>query len=322
MQCGIILSLTLSNQFPGFLLSLSRVFSTAELELILLCMLSISLNVFFSICVMWKKSPPKPENADWQGIWRGLGEILEAWGPTMSWHSTLEHLWDPRKRSQYLSQGWCGSDRSKEVRLIWGLACAYRALCNTLLERESFQAEVEAKGGNLQVKSDQSQETPVAVSAAPVEGKKWKWVSTRLEWKKEAAAAEEEVEEDPGQGASSEPRKAKAKTKRHGEASDEEEVSISVCRPLKMTEIQGSRKEFTRHPNKTLVTWLLRCWDGGASSLSLDGNEARQLGGIAKDSSIDRGISRCLDGATTLWERMLVAVRERHPVRDSLKPVM
>ena len=134
------------------------------------------------------------------------------------------------------------------------MACAYRALCNTLLERESFQAEVEAKGGNLQVKSDQSQETPVAVSAAPVEGKKWKWVSTRLEWKKEAAAAEEEVEGDPGQGASSEPRKAKAKTKRHGEASDEEEVSISVCRPLKMTEIQGSRKEFTRHPNKTLLT--------------------------------------------------------------------
>jgi len=56
--------------------------------------------------------------------------------------------------------------------------------------------------------------------------------------------------------------------------------------------------------------------------LSLHSNEARQLGGIAKDSSIDRGISRCLDGATTLWERMLVAVRERHPVRDSLKPVM
>ena len=226
MQCGIILSLTLSNQFPGFLLSLSRVFSTAELELILLCMLSISLNVFFSICVMWKKSPPKPENADWQGTWRGLGEILEAWGPEMSWHSTLEHLWDPRKRSQYLSQGWCGSDRSKEVRLIWGLACAYRALCNTILERESFQAEVEAKGGNLQVESDQSQETPVAVpSAAPVEGKKWKWVSSHLEQKEEV---EEEVEEDPGEGTSSEPRKAKAKTKRHEEDSNEEEISIPV----------------------------------------------------------------------------------------------
>ena len=89
-----------------------------------------------------------------------------------------------------------------------------------------------------------------------------------------------------------------------------------------MTEAQGSRKEFTRYPNGTLVTWLLCCWDGEASSLSLDGNKVRQLGGIAKDSSIDRGISRCLDGAAALWERMLVAVRERYPFKDSLKPVM
>lgn len=84
------------------------------------------------------------------------------------------------------------------------------------------------------------------------------------------------------------------------EESDEEEISITVRRPLKMTEIQSSRKEFTRHPNGILVTWLLRCWDGGASSLSLDGNEARQLGDIARDKSIGRGISRCLDGAATL----------------------
>ena len=56
--------------------------------------------------------------------------------------------------------------------------------------------------------------------------------------------------------------------------------------------------------------------------MSLDGNKVRQLGGIAKDSSIDRGISRCLDGAAALWERMLVAVRERYPFKDSLKPVM
>jgi len=52
---------------------------------------------------------------------------------------------------------------------------------------------------------------------------------------------EEEVEEDPGEGTSSEPRKAKAETKRHEEDSDEEEISITVRRPLKMTEIQSSR---------------------------------------------------------------------------------
>ena len=60
-------------------------------------MLSVSLNVFFSIHVMWKKSSPKPENAEWQGLWKGLGKILEAWGPPVSWDFTLEHLWDPEK---------------------------------------------------------------------------------------------------------------------------------------------------------------------------------------------------------------------------------
>ena len=102
---------------------------------------------------------------------------------------------------------------------------------------------MQAKGGNLQVKSDESQHTPVTMSVAPVEGKKWKRASSRLEQKKEEV--EEEVEGDPGEGTSSEPRKAKAKTKRHGEESDEEEISITVRRPLKMTEIQSSRKEFT-----------------------------------------------------------------------------
>ena len=79
---------TLSSQF------VTR-FSNAEivvmLVVMLVFMLSVSLEVFFSIRAKWKKSP-KPENADWQGIWRGLGKILEAWGPAMSWDFTLEHL--------------------------------------------------------------------------------------------------------------------------------------------------------------------------------------------------------------------------------------
>ena len=112
------------------------------------------------------------------------------------------------------------------------------------------------------------------------------------------------VEEDPGKGPSSKPpslRKATGKTKRHGGESEEEGFTGStVHQPLKVTEIQGSRKEFTQRPNKTIVTWLLLCWDSGANSMSLDGNEAHQLRGIARDSATDRGISRCLDGAATL----------------------
>ena len=116
-------------------------------------------------------------------------------------------------------------------------------------------------------------------------------VSSLLERLKEA---EEEVEEGPGEGPSSEPpssRKATGKIKRHGKESDEDGVSITtVRRPLKVAEIQGSRKELTWRSNKTLVTWLLRCWHGRASSLSPDGNEARQLGDIAREKSNGRGI--------------------------------
>ena len=112
-------------------------FSNTELVLILVCMLSVSLNVFLSIRAKWKKSPPRPENDDWQGIWKGLGRILEAWGPATPWDFTLEHLWDPEKLSQHLSQGRCGSVRSKEVWLIWGLYCAYCTLYSTILERVS-----------------------------------------------------------------------------------------------------------------------------------------------------------------------------------------
>lgn len=290
----------------------------------LVSVLSISLNVFLSIYLMWKKSSPKPENAEWQGIWRGLGKTLEAWRPAVSWDFTLEHLWYPEKLSECLSQGWCGLGRSKEAHLIWGLAHAYRALYNTLLERENFQTEIQTIGGSLQVNPDQSQEAPVLMSVSPVEGQKWKRVSSRLEGKEEEGT--EEVREDAGEGHFRKPpssRKATEKLKRQREESEKEEVTVTTTRrPVKMTEIQGSRKEFTRRLNETLVTWLLRCWDTGANSVFLDGNAARQLGGIAGDSATDRGISRCSDEAATLWERVLAAVKERYHFKENLKPEM
>ena len=165
------------------------------------------------------------------------------------------------------------------------------------------------------------------MSVAPVAGQKWKWASLRLERKEEEAAeAAEEVEEGPGKGPSPKPpspRKATEKTKRHGEESEEEGVTVTtIRRSLKMTEIQGIRKEFMQYPNETVVSWLLWCWDNRASCVSLDGNKAQQPGNIARDTAIDRGISRCLNRAATLWERILFAVKERHPLKDDLEPKM
>jgi len=87
-----------------------------------------------------------------------------------------------------------------------------------------------------------------------------------------------------------------------------------------MNKIHGLRKDFTRHPNEPIVTWLLRCWDSGANSVLLKSREACQLDGIARDSAIDRGISTCQNQAFTLWKRMLLAVKERYPFKDDLMP--
>ena len=86
--------------------------------------LLVSLNVFSAIgfYTMWRKLSPKPEDVEWQGIWRGLGKRLEVWGPPVSWDFTLEHLWDLEKLSEYLSMGCCSSERSEGEWLIWGLA--------------------------------------------------------------------------------------------------------------------------------------------------------------------------------------------------------
>lgn len=37
----------------------------------------------------------------------------------------------------------------------------------------------------------------------------------------------------------------------------------------------------------TFAPWLLRCWDGGADRLELEGREAQQLGSIARDCGLD-----------------------------------
>jgi len=164
---------------------------------------------------------------------------------------------------------------------------------------------------------------PVSLSVVPVEGQKWKWVSLWLELKEEAAV--EDVEKDPREGPSLKPsllRKATEKSKRQGEESKEQVTVNTTHQPLKITEIQGSGKEFAQCLDEPFVTWLVWCWDAGANSLFLDGNEARQLGSIDKDSAVDRGINRCLDGVTTLWEQVLLAVKEKHPFKDDLEPEM
>uniref|UniRef100_A0A8D0FRR5 Uncharacterized protein n=1 Tax=Strix occidentalis caurina TaxID=311401 RepID=A0A8D0FRR5_STROC len=75
------------------------------------------------------------------------------------------------------------------------------------------------------------------------------------------------------------------------------------------------RKDFSRHPGEQLVTWLLRCWDSGASGMELEGREARQLGSLCREGGIDKAIGRRTQNLS-LWRRLLSSMRERYPFKE------
>ena len=373
-----------------------RIFNAHLITLLISVNVLLTISLIISIYYILRKSAPKPVNTEWQGMWRGLGETLERWKSSVSWNFTPEHLKDPENSNRYLRQEGRGSGRSEEAQIIWGLANAYRALFNTILERErvceiekeslretvqneresllvernSLQSErdalrierdsLQSKLNSLQSQQDtlqseldtliierdrlraeledesigtdqpdQLQEAPQLMSLAPVRGRKMKRISTQLEEKKEEERGPEEWLQDPqeaplspGEGPSVRPRSPTPMraTRSPERVRGEQDIVTIVDRSLKMNEIRSLRKDFSRHPNEPIATWLLRCWDNGANSVWLDSREARQLGGIARDSAIDRGISTCQNQAFTLWKRMLLAVKERYPFKDDLMP--
>jgi len=61
---------------------------------------------------------------------------------------------------------------------------------------------------------------------------------------------------------------------------------------LSLSELRDMRKDFSRHPGEHVVTWLLRCWDNGASSLELEGKEAKQLGYLARKGALTRPLRK------------------------------
>jgi len=76
-------------------------------------------------------------------------------------------------------------------------------------------------------------------------------------------------------------------------------------------------KDFSRHPGEHIVTWLLWCWGNGASSLELEGKEAKQLGSLARDGGIDKAIGKKAQ-VPSLWRRLLSGVRERYPFSEDV----
>jgi len=94
-------------------------------------------------------------------------------------------------------------------------------------------------------------------------------------------------------------------------SSREVETEI-ITRSLSLGELGDMWKDFSHLPGEHIVTWLMRFWDKGASSLELEGKEAKQLGSLAREGGIDKAIGK-KEQVLSLWRRLLSGMRERYP---------
>ncbi|GAB0209368.1 hypothetical protein GRJ2_003403400 [Grus japonensis] len=184
----------------------------------------------------------------------------------MVWSFTPKQLQDPDKMVEYLKEKCCGDSKEAQLTaLCWALATIYQ----TLLESRQHHPEGESRPtgpataqapatgpaaaqapatGTVAEPKDQ----PIPVSVAPIHKKKYTRKSVRLVKDDDEPGPSREQEEEP-----------------------EPEV---ITRSLSLSELRDMRKDFSRLPGEHIITWLLRCWDNGASSLEPEGREAKQLG--------------------------------------------
>ncbi|GAB0198638.1 hypothetical protein GRJ2_002329200 [Grus japonensis] len=241
----------------------------------------------------------------------------------MVWSFTPEQLQDPHKMVEYLKGKCCGDSKETQLTaLCWALATIYQTLLDSRQhhpEGESGSsgpaaaqapatapatgpatgtaaAQTPATGtaatqtpatGTIAEPKDQ----PIPVSVAPIHKKKYTRKSVRLVRDDDEPGPSREQEEEP-----------------------EPEV---ITRSLSLSELRDMRKDFSRLPGEHIITWLLRCWDNGASSLELEGREAKQLGSLSREGGIDKAIGKKAQ-ALSLWRRLLSSVRERYPFSEDV----
>ncbi|KAM6097713.1 uncharacterized protein LJ206_001003 [Theristicus caerulescens] len=254
-----------------------------------------------------QRSAPRLDSYEWQGVWESTGKCLGRWAPPMFWNFTPEQVQNPEKLVEHLEKVCCHPDNSRETQITamcWGLAHAYRAVLNTI---QNPRGEEKVSGFDDKTTGSVAMPVPVTgtvampenqsvpVSVAPIQKKKYTRKSTHLVRADDELGRSQEQEEE------------------EAEPTNE----MVTTRSLSLSELRDIRKDFSRRPGEHIITWLLRCWDNGASSLELEGREAKQLGSLSREGDIDKAIGK---GAKvlSLWRRLLSGVKERYPFKEDL----
>ncbi|GAB0202585.1 hypothetical protein GRJ2_002724100 [Grus japonensis] len=215
---------------------------------------------------------------------------------------------NPSKLTRHLIEGCLAypNENQQLLALYWGLACAYRATVQ-YSQRTVVEAGTQTAAEDT-VAEIGTQTITTTVIAPVVKKKQWTRRSTGPYHRLVREEEEEEERFDQEAGPSA---------KKWEEGVREIRQEAETTRSLTSSELRDMRKDYSRQPGERIAAWLLRCWDNGADSQQLEGREAQQLGSLARNRGIERGIGK-ETAICSLWRRLLSSVRARYPFKEDL----
>ncbi|XP_077049308.1 uncharacterized protein LOC143696613 [Agelaius phoeniceus] len=260
---------------------------------------------------------PGVKHPEWCGKWEEMGHILKEFSDPIVWDFPHKQIQNPAEVGKYLKEKY--QDEPKERKVIavsWALAYAYRTLLETVGQQTEAggqgdksaipvtQAAANTTGSKPAAKPDSEPKPaakPMAVATSTRSGKCTD---------KTNRPVDDDDDEDAAEGTSMPP-DIKSGVKAAGARPDANIESFSL------KDLRGLRKDYTRRPDESIISWLVRLWDAAGEATILDGTEARHLGSLSHDPVIDQGMMR---GANpqSLWARVLESVAQRYLCADDL----
>ncbi|XP_059729002.1 uncharacterized protein LOC132341438 [Haemorhous mexicanus] len=259
---------------------------------------------------------PGVENPKWCGKWENMGQILKEFSDPIVWDFLHEQIQNPAEVGKYLKEKYQDDPKEKKIIAVsWALAYAYR----TFLDTVGQQTEAGGQG-------DKSAAIPVTQAAANIPGSK---PAAELDSEPKPAAKPVVVatssrsgkctdktnrtvddDDDAGEGSSAPP-DVKSEVKEAGARSEANMETFSL------KDLRGLRKDYTRRPDESIISWLVRLWDAAGEDTILDGTEERHLGSLSHDPVIDQGMMRGVN-PHSFWARVLDSVAQRYLCADGL----
>ncbi|KAK4806940.1 hypothetical protein QYF61_027307 [Mycteria americana] len=215
------------------------------------------------------------------------------------WNFTPKQVQDPDEVIECLKKNRHGYSKEAQLTtLCWALASIYQ----TLLDIMQHPQGEERVSGSENVPTD-TMAKPDTLSVAPISKKK--------QWKQKPTCLVRDEEASPKREQEKESEEADCSAAEQSQEQEEEETEIinetETTQSLHLSELRDMQKYFSRQPGKL----ILSC------SQELEGKEARQLGSLAKDKTIDKGIGKRA-GVLSLWRRLLSSVKDRYPFKEEL----